>query len=298
MRTKNQMGAIRPQSRVRFVAAALVLVAAATSGCRAKQELIIQDKQVPALQLVTDSSAVSRLISNEETTEEKVLDSWQKNNRPENAVQRLKDVAEHPELYTPGRDDFLMAMHQQPAVIVHGPAHVEIVKTSLAACTLIPFATTNFVMVRVVEGPERGEEGWLCSEKIGVNEANSNVSDQVNVEPPLKTTLCELMAHPETYTGRIVEIRAAVELGFEVSLLVDKTCSASIWFDRTTTKFDEDQYRRMEEYLRNNNDVATVAGRFDHVGWFTRRKGNGFGHLGQWQSQLVLQSFKGADSER
>src|SRR5262249_28192765 len=124
------------------------------------------------------------------------------------------------------------------------------------------------------------------------------VSDQVNGEPPIKTTLCELVTHPKTYTGRSVEIRAAVEQGFEVSLLVDNTCSARIWFDTTTAKFDEDQYRRIEEYLRNNNEVATVVGSFDHVGWFSRLKGNGFGHLGQWQSQFVLQSFKGADPER
>jgi hypothetical protein len=61
-----------------------------------------------------------------------------------------------------------MAMQQQPAVVVHGQAHVAIVRTSLAACTLIPFATDNFVNVRVLEGSDRGKEGWLCSEMISV----------------------------------------------------------------------------------------------------------------------------------
>jgi hypothetical protein len=149
--------------------------------------------------------------------------------------------------------------------------------------------------VRVLEGADRGKEGWLCSEKLGVNDAKSKtVAAQAKAEPPIKTTLCDLVTHPDTYIGRVVEIRAVVEQGFEVSLLTDRSCSARIWFDTTSANLDEEQYQRIESYLRNSNGLASVVGRFDHVGWFDRLKGRGFGHLGQWASQLVMLSFKGA----
>jgi hypothetical protein len=102
------------------------------------------------------------------------------------------------------------------------------------------------------------------------------------------------VTHPDKYVGRVVEISAVVERGFEVSLLVDNACSARVWLDTVSAKLDEEHYRRFDAYLRSNNRVATVVGRFDHVGWFRLLNGNGFGHLGQWQSQLVMMSFEGA----
>jgi hypothetical protein len=264
-----------------------------TTGCKEKQDLMVQGEERQEIRLVADSPAVRRLISDEEKVEKAVLDSWQKNSKPGNAEQQLNDVAAHPERYTPGRKNFLTAMQQQPAVVVHGQVHFEVVDTSLAACTLTPFATENFVSVRMLEGPDRGKEGWLCSDKISVNDGRNSVFGQDTAAPPIKTTLCELGAHPEKYVGRFIEIRAAVEQGFEISLLVDNSCSARIWFDTVSGNFDEEYYRRMEAYLSKNNRVGTVVGRFDHVGWFSLVKGHGFGHLGQWQSQLVMQSFKG-----
>jgi hypothetical protein len=146
-----------------------------------------------------------------------------------------------------------------------------------------------------MEGADRGKEGWLCSEKLGVNDAKSKtVAAQAKADPPIKTTLCELVAHPDTYIGRVVEVRAVVKDGFEVSLLTDSSCSARIWLDTTTANLDQEQYQRIESYLRSNNGLATMVGRFDHVGWFDRLKGNGFGHLSQWESQLVMLSFNGA----
>ncbi len=53
----------------------------------------------------------------------------------------MQDATEHPERYTPGRSQFLVAMQEQPSVVVRGLAHVEIVSTSLAACTLTPLVS-------------------------------------------------------------------------------------------------------------------------------------------------------------
>jgi hypothetical protein len=282
------------RKRFSIVAAALVLAfAVLLSACQVKQDLIVQDHKVPDIQLAVDSKAVRQLISHEEAREKTILESWQKNAKPEN-VGQLKDLVEHPERYTPGRSDFLLAIQEQPAVVVHGPAHVEIVSTSLAGCTLIPFAAANFVNVRVVEGRDRGKVGWLCSEKLGVNDAKSEtLAAQAKAEPPIQTTLCELVTHPDKYIRQVVEVRGVVEQGFEVSLLTDASCSARIWLDTTTANLDQEQYQRIYSYLRSSNGMASLVGRFDHVGWFERLKGNGFGHLGQWESQLVMLTFKG-----
>ncbi|MGD0135956.1 MAG: hypothetical protein ABSE57_28245 [Bryobacteraceae bacterium] len=282
--------------RFSIVAAAFVIGSFALfSGCQTKQDLIIRNSERLELRLVADSPAVRRLISDEEASEKAVLDSWQKGSRPENTEQQMKDVTEHPEHYTQGRSQFLLAMQQQPSAVVRGPAHIEILSTSLAACTVTPFATTNFVNVQVSEGPDQGKEGWVCSESIGVHDAVTNtVAVPAKAEPPIKTTLCELVTHPDKYVGRVVEISAVVERRFEVSLLVDNACSARVWLDIATANLDEEQYRRFDAYLRNNNQVGTVVGRFDNLGWFKQIHGDGFGHLGQWQSQLVMMSFKGA----
>ncbi len=278
------------------MAAAFVLpFVVLTSGCQAKQTLIIRNNERGNLQLVADSRAVQRLISDEEAVEKAVLDSWQKGSTPESTGQKLKDVADHPERYTPGRSQFLLEMQEQPGVVVRSPAHVKILGTSLAACTVTPFATTNFVNVRVSEGPDRGKAGWICSKKIDDYDAMiGTVAAPAKAEPPIRTTLCEVVTNPDKYSGRVVEIRAVVETGFEVSLLVDNGCSARVWLDIATANLDEEQYRRFDAYLRSNNRVATVVGRFDHLGWFRRLQGDGFGHLGGWQSQMVMMSFKGA----
>lgn len=295
------MSEVQPRNPFALAVSAIVVLplVLAVSGCQAKQSLIIQDKQVSEIHLIADSPRVRQLISQEEAVEAKVLDSWQKNSRPGNGPEQLKDVDENPEKYTPGRSGFLMAMRQQPSVAVHDQAHVEIVSTSLASCTEIPFATSNFVNVRVLEGPDRDKKGWLCSEKISIDDAKSKAAlEEAKKQPPIKTTLCELIGQPNKYVGRVVEVRAVVEQGFEVSLLTDKTCSARIWFDTTTANLDEEQYQRIEESLRSNNGLATVVGRFDHVGWFSWMQGNGLGHLGQWQSQLIMFSFKGSSTGR
>ncbi len=128
---------------------------------------------------------------------------------------------------------------------------------------------------------------------------NDTVGDSLKAAakagPAIETSLCELVTHPDKYTGRIVQIRAVVEQGFEVSLLVDSACSARIWLDAVSANFDEETWRRFETSLRSNNGVAVCsrgALRSCRTG-LRSSMGNGFGHLGAWQSQLVMTSFKG-----
>jgi len=59
----------------------------------------------------------------------------------------------------------------------------------------------------------------------------SGVLSAQNKNVPIRTTICELVKHPRRYNGRIVEVRATVQGGFETSALVDPACSERVWFD-------------------------------------------------------------------
>jgi hypothetical protein len=120
----------------------------------------------------------------------------------------------------------------------------------------------------------------------------------------------------------MVQVRAHIRTGFEVSLLSDDSCSAKIWFspsgttyitfnNRTTPKRpalvvrQDAEYRKMNDFLNGDYNpkngtwviysvTATVTGRFDHVskaGLDAKVKiVTGFGHLNSYESQLVLES--------
>jgi hypothetical protein len=127
---------------------------------------------------------------------------------------------------------------------------------------------------------------------------------QTKTDGPIKTTLCEVVAHPERFDGKVVQIRATVVIGFEKRLVVENACSAKVWLADAAVRQDE-EYRLMEGLIRNQFDgkhdascfgcpsyavVATMTGRFDHVIWLARIIGHGFGHLNGWDSELLLQS--------
>jgi hypothetical protein len=50
--------------------------------------------------------------------------------------------------------------------------------------------------------------------------------------PPVKTTLCEIIRHPETFTDKVVQLRAVVESGVEdlPAGVADDTCGAELKF--------------------------------------------------------------------
>jgi hypothetical protein len=118
-------------------------------------------------------------------------------------------------------------------------------------------------------------------------------------DAPIKTTLCDIVKDPERFNGKIVQIRATAMTGFEERLLIDDTCSARIWFEDSMPVRRDKQHERMETYLRNppHAVIVMVTGRFDHVGWFTRITGHGFGHLNGWNSQFVLQSVRDVEAK-
>jgi hypothetical protein len=52
-------------------------------------------------------------------------------------------------------------------------------------------------------------------------------SGQAGDTEPIKTTLCELVKEPAQFNGKFVQLRATIRHGFEVSLVVDESCS--VW---------------------------------------------------------------------
>jgi len=53
---------------------------------------------------------------------------------------------------------------------------------------------------------------------------------EVKAEGPIKTTVCELLGHPERFNGKVVQIRATIRVGFEFSVLFDDSCDkGGIW---------------------------------------------------------------------
>jgi hypothetical protein len=51
----------------------------------------------------------------------------------------------------------------------------------------------------------------------------------VDVPEPIPATLCDLVNRPGQYNGRMVQVRASMAAGLESLVLLDETCSGSIW---------------------------------------------------------------------
>jgi hypothetical protein len=158
----------------------------------------------------------------------------------------------------------------------------------------------------------------LCCTCISVSVRAQTASDAI------KTSLCDLAKVPAHFSGKVVQVRATVFLGFESSQLVDPDCSARVWLAGPQTTYltigytplpneppvqieNEAEYRKMADYLKKEYQpkfgsrciscplykvVATIKGRFDHVdrgGQDARnRLLTGFGHLNAYDSQIVL----------
>lgn len=62
---------------------------------------------------------------------------------------------------------------------------------------------------------------------------------------PLKASVCEVLAHPERYVGKSVEIAATLDLGRHASLLTDHRCSKGIGIDARDIE-NAPEWRRIE----------------------------------------------------
>ncbi len=146
-------------------------------------------------------------------------------------------------------------------------------------------------------------------------------ADRISIpQMPIKTTLCEVSAAPEHYRGKVVEIRAVVQTGYQTSLLRDDSCSTFIWIegidvvgespdnqaasaDAVTALKKDRQFQKMLDYLDKKYKpkggavcsrcplykvTATVVGRFEYVGKMGTDAQEGFGYMKSYDSRLIL----------
>jgi hypothetical protein len=135
---------------------------------------------------------------------------------------------------------------------------------------------------------------------------------------PIHTTLCELVKTPEPFNGKIVQVRVIVRLGFEESVIRDRSCSAEIWVEGLDVDYfgiritpgplgppvaiiRSEDFAKLERALRPNrfdtthSVQATAVGRFDHVARAVGTTSDlsswpGFGYISHYDSRLVLES--------
>lgn len=142
------------------------------------------------------------------------------------------------------------------------------------------------------------------------------------------TSVCEVLAKPSAFNGRMIRVRGRVGSGFESFTLEDDSCNGSIWLtspdepesrdpSRPKVQLQRDgKFQQFQYYVSMESSdplaarcggnphcpryevTATLVGRLDYKRLRPPRdrKGRevtfrgGFGHLGQWSSRLVIES--------
>jgi len=97
---------------------------------------------------------------------------------------------------------------------------------------------------------------------------------QTNAGEPAKTTVCEIARHPDTFDGKLVQVRAIVEAGVEdlPAGAADESCGAELKFftpdDAQFARLLKSRgYRKLVKDVKKNPVVeATVTGLFKRFG--------------------------------
>jgi hypothetical protein len=149
--------------------------------------------------------------------------------------------------------------------------------------------------------------------------------------PVVKTSICKIFGSPSDFDGKTVRIRATYAGSWEGEYLLDTKCGKTTWFttpdgsedvaamlvpadhpvprpvnfalvkDADYEKFKRFAYATVENLQREYTVTATFTGRIDHREGFKRNadgSGNGFGHMGASEFQLVLESVSDVAVER
>src|SRR5215467_2909876 len=101
------------------------------------------------------------------------------------------------------------------------------------------------------------------------------LTSSASSEPMMK--FCELMQHPDQYSGKLVKVRATWITGYEWSYLHCLGCEGQVWLD--TSELDEHSERTVNHMPRNAAIVnVDVEGIF--------QAGGTFGHMNSYKYQL------------
>jgi hypothetical protein len=97
---------------------------------------------------------------------------------------------------------------------------------------------------------------------------------QAKAGEPVKTTVCEIARHPETFDGKLVQVRATVESGVEdlPAGVADESCGAELKFftpddPHFARLLKSKAFRKLIKDVKKNPVVeATVTGLFERSG--------------------------------
>jgi hypothetical protein len=144
----------------------------------------------------------------------------------------------------------------------------------------------------------------------------------------LRPSVCDLLANPADFDGKMITVRAQIEIAHEIFVIDNPACPSqaidSVWLeyargpkrqpttwccgdlrssDPIAVKMDK-SFRDLDRYLRARvkgktlyTITATLSGRFDSVETSTCPDGKhqcptagGFGHFGHFPARLVIES--------
>jgi hypothetical protein len=155
------MGLIRNKTHLLVASTTFVMMV----GCyNPDRELITHDGS--HARLVEDNSEVERLLSLEKTRDDEVNEFWRDKHTSEEGIKRVEDMAVNPELYAPGRKEFLSKMYQQPGLSLPEKTYARLLEYSGAHCNPVPGTSPVYIRVRITSGPYLGHEGWVCEDDI------------------------------------------------------------------------------------------------------------------------------------
>ncbi len=117
---------------------------------------------VSEVRLISDSPDVRLLISEQEKSDAAELHWLRESRTHEERVRGVEDRRRHPERYAPTLRSFIDAMAAMPGFAVRGGDSCRLVERSQARCTPDRLDTFSYVKVRIIQGYNRGQEGWAC----------------------------------------------------------------------------------------------------------------------------------------
>jgi hypothetical protein len=154
---------------------------------------------------------------------------------------------------------------------------------------------------------------------VAVLASSISIAQSLPAAEPRDVPVCELLNKASAFSGKLVRVQGTFKARFEYFALSDEGCAEAIWVDyaddvnvqpRPTFKLVRDEkFAEFERLIQTNHSVrAVVVGRFDGVDavrrWTESRNSkdgavvsfhsDGFGHMGEYRSRVVLKQVSEA----
>jgi hypothetical protein len=128
---------------------------------------IVDRSQKSQVLLASDSPEARKLLADEDARENEMYYAWrEKRHTLDEDGARYEDMRKHPELYPPGRAQFLEEMAKLPGFAVPVKSYCSVIERSKSTCGATPLETTVYVFIKITSGPFRGKQGWVCETHV------------------------------------------------------------------------------------------------------------------------------------